>query len=191
MKIDIIGAVGSGKTTLAHKIAKEFHIPCYEQDNVVWMRTNKGDVRRPDDEIENMFIDILASENWIIEGSPRKLLKKRYKYSEYIIFLDTNSLLRLYRILRRWIRQRFGREAYNTKPTLKFLWMNIKWHFEFNNEKKLLMAELLQFGERYKRFTNGRDAMDFCSMVYSVPLNTDLITLDHYPSIEITKEDLL
>ncbi|WP_238917494.1 DNA topology modulation protein FlaR [Clostridium sp. YIM B02555] len=166
MKIDIIGAVGSGKTTLAHKIAKEFHIPCYEQDNVVWIRTSKGDVRRTDDEIEKFFFDILESENWIIEGSPRKLLKKRYEYSEYIIFLDTNSLLRLYRILRRWVRQRFGREAYNTKPTLKFLWMNIKWHFEFNNEKKLLMTELLQCGERYKRFTNGREVMDFCSSTY-------------------------
>lgn len=86
MKIDIIGAVGSGKTTLAHKIAKEFHIPCYEQDNVVWIRTSKGDVRRTDDEIEKIFFDILESENWIIEGSPRKLLKKRYEYSEYIIF---------------------------------------------------------------------------------------------------------
>ena len=28
-------------------------------------------------------------------------------------------------------------------------------------------------------------------MVYSVPLNTDLTTLEHYPSIEITKNDLL
>lgn len=27
-------------------------------------------------------------------------------------------------------------------------------------------------------------------MVYSVPLNTDLTILDHYPSIAITKEDL-
>lgn len=27
-------------------------------------------------------------------------------------------------------------------------------------------------------------------MVYSVPLDTDLTTLDHYPSIAITKEDL-
>lgn len=166
LKIDIIGAVGSGKTTLAHRIAEKFNIPCYEQDNIVWMRTSKGDVRRPDDEIENMFMNILTSDNWVIEGSPRKLLKKRYEYSEYIIFLDTNSLLRLYRILRRWIRQRIGKESYNTKPTLRFLWMNIKWHFEFNNKKKILMLELLQCGVRYKRFTNGRDAIDFCYSTY-------------------------
>lgn len=28
-------------------------------------------------------------------------------------------------------------------------------------------------------------------MVYSVPMDTDLTTLDHFPSIEITKEDLI
>lgn len=28
-------------------------------------------------------------------------------------------------------------------------------------------------------------------MVYSVPLDTDLTTLNHYPSIAITKEDLI
>ena len=34
---------------------------------------------------------------------------------------------------------------------------------------------------------------DECSrrnMVYSVPLDTDLMELSHYPSIEITREDL-
>ena len=31
---------------------------------------------------------------------------------------------------------------------------------------------------------------DHYYMVYSVPLNTDLTKLTHYPSIEITKEDL-
>ncbi|MPQ32187.1 hypothetical protein E4V42_12180 [Clostridium estertheticum] len=37
MKIDIIGAVGSGNTTLSSRIAKEFHINCYQQDNIVLM----------------------------------------------------------------------------------------------------------------------------------------------------------
>ncbi len=168
MKIDIIGAVGSGKTTLSRRIAEEFHIPCYEQDNIVWMRTRDGDVRRPDKERERMFRDIVTSKNWVMEGSPRKYLKKRYEYCDYIIFLDTNSFIRLYRILTRWIRQRTGKESYNTKPTLKFLWMNIKWHHEFNNDRKQLISELLQCGLRYKRFKNANGAIDFCYNTYEV-----------------------
>jgi adenylate kinase family enzyme len=168
MKIDIIGAVGSGKTTLAHRIAEKYHIPCYEQDNIVWMRTSKGDIRRPDDEREELFMDILTSEDWVIEGSPRKTLKKRYEYSDYIVFLDTNSSIRLYRIFRRWIRQRIGKELYNTKPTLKFLWMNIKWHFEFNNDREKLILELLKYGVRYRRFNNANEVMGFCHNTYKI-----------------------
>jgi adenylate kinase family enzyme len=168
VKIDIIGAVGSGKTTLSHKIAEKFNIPCYEQDNIVWMRTNEGDIMRPDEERERMFMNILTSENWVMEGSPRKLLKKRYEYCEYIIFLDTNSFVRLYRILKRWIRQITGKESYNTKPTLKFLWWNIKWHNEFNNNRKQLITELLQCGARYKRVKNARDAINFCYNTYKI-----------------------
>lgn len=168
MKIDIIGAVGSGKTMLSHRITEEFQIPCYEQDNVVWMRTIDGDVRRTAEEIERIFMDILTSKNWVMEGSPRKLLKKRYEYCDYIIFLDTNSFIRLYRILRRWIRQRIGKESYNTKPTLKFLWMNIKWHHEFNKDRKQLLSEVLQCGSRYKRFKNANSAMNFCYNTYGI-----------------------
>ncbi|MBS6452616.1 hypothetical protein [Eshraghiella crossota] len=46
LKIDIVGSVASGKTTLSRKISKEFNIPHYEKDNVVWKRTPSGDVKR-------------------------------------------------------------------------------------------------------------------------------------------------
>ena len=36
MKIDIIGSVASGKTTLAKRISKQYNIPYYEKDNIVW-----------------------------------------------------------------------------------------------------------------------------------------------------------
>lgn len=85
------------------------------------MRTKDGDLKRIDKERERMFMDIVTSKNWVMEGSPRKYLKKRYEFCDYIIFLDTNSFIRLFRILRRWIRQKIGKELYNTKPTLKFL----------------------------------------------------------------------
>jgi hypothetical protein len=45
--------------------------------------------------------------------------------------------------------------------------------------------------EKMKELINNKENSDKYYMVYSVPLNTDLTTFDHYPSIEITKEDLL
>ena len=50
MKIDIIGSVASGKTTLAKRISKKYRVPYYEKDNIVWKRTANGDVERSQEE---------------------------------------------------------------------------------------------------------------------------------------------
>ena len=45
MKLDIIGSVASGKTTLARELSEAYHVPFYEKDNIVWKRTTSGDKR--------------------------------------------------------------------------------------------------------------------------------------------------
>lgn len=72
MKIDIIGSVASGKTTLAKRISKKYGIPYYEKDNIVWKRTLNGDVKRNPEERDKYFYDIICENNWIVEGAPRK-----------------------------------------------------------------------------------------------------------------------
>lgn len=49
-KIHIIGSVASGKTTLAKDLSMKLQIPYYELDNVVWKRSDRGDVRRSEEE---------------------------------------------------------------------------------------------------------------------------------------------
>lgn len=60
LKIDIVGSVASGKTTLARKISKEFNIPHYEKDNVVWKRTPSGDVKRIPQERDCILMTLSA-----------------------------------------------------------------------------------------------------------------------------------
>lgn len=50
---------------------------------------------------------------------------------------------------------------YNSKTTLKFLWQNIKWVFEFNKIKKNLLYELENYGEKVKKFRHSKDAYGF------------------------------
>ena len=45
MKILIVGTVGTGKTTLARKLSKEYNIKYYEIDSIVLDRINKNDLR--------------------------------------------------------------------------------------------------------------------------------------------------
>ena len=155
MKIDIIGSVASGKTTLAKRISRKYGIPYYEKDNIVWKRTLNGDVKRNPEERDKYFYDIINENNWIVEGSPRKILKESFGCCDYIIVLDEYTIIRMIRVFKRWINQRSGRESYNSKPTWNFLWCNIKWVLEFNQMKRGLLQELSIFGEKVKIFKHS------------------------------------
>ena len=88
MKLDIIGSVASGKTTLAKSLSETYHVPFYQKDNIVWERTLKGDIKREDKARDQLFQGIINSEDWIVEGSPRKLLRESFEKCDYIILLD-------------------------------------------------------------------------------------------------------
>ncbi|SEW31235.1 P-loop NTPase family protein [[Clostridium] fimetarium] len=166
MKIDIIGSVASGKTTLAATISKTYKVPFYEKDNIVWVRTNQGDVRRPEDQRNNLFQSIIGADDWIVEGSPRKILNQSFDVCDYIILLDINILVRLKRVFIRWVRQRVGVELYNSEPTIKSLKYNIKWVFEFNNDREEILDRLSSYDDKFKVFRNSKDAEKFIIQVY-------------------------
>ena len=132
MKLDIIGSVASGKSTLARELSEKYQIPFYEKDNIVWRRTPDGDEKRTSEERDRIFKEIIEGSNWIVEGTPRKCLNESFAYSDYIILLDVNTCTRLFRVLRRWFRQRTGKEKYNSKPTLRFLYYNIIFFIKRN-----------------------------------------------------------
>lgn len=96
MKLDIIGSVASGKTTLARKISEKYDVPYYEKDNIVWERTPNGDKQRSPEERDRIFREIIEGENWIVEGSPRKNLRESFLHCDYIIMLDINTCKRLW-----------------------------------------------------------------------------------------------
>lgn len=166
MKLDIIGSVASGKTTLARELSEIYNIPFYQKDNIVWERTPEGDKKRSDKDRDELFQEIINGDNWIVEGSPRKLLRESFGKCDYIILLDVPLCKRLVRIIKRWLRQRAGKEEYNSKPTFKFLWYNIKWVFEYDRDRKEIIGYLSEHGSKYKRFTTSGDAKDFIRIEY-------------------------
>lgn len=113
-----------------------------------------------------MFQQIIASDNWIVEGSPRKNLRESFELCEYIIVIDERTIIRLVRVFKRWILQRAGKEKYNSKPTLTFLLYNIKWVFEFNGIKSSLFDELSSYGEKCRIFKHSKDALLFIENTY-------------------------
>ena len=133
-KIYIIGAVGTGKTTLARKMSKQCNIPMYELDKVVWDDDN-GNVKRSDEDVQKLFEEILNKESWIIEDVGRKKFIEGIKRADIVYYIDLPAIVVYTRCLKRWIKQKIGKETYNYKPTLKGLMQMIKWaHSDIQNK---------------------------------------------------------
>lgn len=167
MKIEIIGSVASGKTTLARNLSLKCQAPFYEKDNIVWERTSNGDRKRSAAERDRIFREIIERDHWIVEGSPRKNLRESLEHCDYIILLDVKTHIRLFRAFKRWIRQRRGLEKYNSKPTLLFLFYNLKWIFEYNSLRKELIRSLSVYGDKFKIFDSSEKVLEFIDKISS------------------------
>ena len=125
-KIYIIGAVGSGKTTLAKKLSSRLDIKMYELDKIVWDDDN-GNVKRSDQDILKLFYEIIEKNTWIIEDVGRKKFIDGIINADIVYYLDLNPLTIYKRCIIRWIKQKIGVEKYNYKPTIKGLFEMLKW----------------------------------------------------------------
>jgi adenylate kinase family enzyme len=136
-KIHIIGSVGSGKTTLAKELSLLLNLPYYELDNVVWKRYKTGDIRRTEEERDKYLTSIINSESWIIEGVHNEdWVSGCFHNAQLIIFLDTKYSTRIYRIIKRFVFQKFGIEKSNYTPTTKIFFKMFKWNRYFEQVGK-------------------------------------------------------
>ncbi len=142
-KIHITGSVGSGKTTLAKKLSIELGIPYYEIDNIIFERHLSGDVRRSDKEIVNILDEIVTGDAWILEGTcTKKWIVRSFAAADCIILLDIPYLVRLKRIIFRYLKQIVKLESANYQPTFSMLIQMFKWNHKFNSVNKIDFYQL-------------------------------------------------
>lgn len=134
MKYLIIGTVGTGKTTLAKALSKQYHIPYWEIDSIVHDDEQNG--RKRSLEEQNKIIEkIDRNESWILEGVLRKNLYYLLEKADKIIYLDVPRKERNRRILIRFCKQKLGKEKANYQPSFKMLKQMWKWSNEFEKQK--------------------------------------------------------
>ena len=117
-KIYIIGPVGSGKTTFATKLSEKYNIDYYELDKIAWDDDN-GHIKRTDEEAQKIFNSIMNKDSWIIEDVGRSKFKTGRDKADIIYYIKLLRLKSYYRVSKRWLKQRLGKERYNHPPTLK------------------------------------------------------------------------
>lgn len=138
MKLLIFGSVGSGKSTLARQLSEKYNIPCFEGDSICHGFEGEERRKRSDEEQQEIIRRIdRENENWIVEGVYRESQKSLWDLAEKILFLDTPLSIRYFRIIRRFIRQKLGREACNYKPTFKIFKYMFKWTKDFEANRPM------------------------------------------------------
>ena len=143
-KIRIVGSVGSGKTTLARKIALQKGIDMYSLDDVVWSRTSEGDIRNSDEQRDAVLIDILHQPKWIIEGSHLGWSMKTFEEADQIIFLHPSLPIRIYRISYRFLKQKRGFEEASYTPTWRMYGQMFKWTYQYETIYKKRVRDIIK-----------------------------------------------
>lgn len=147
MKILIVGTVGTGKTTLAKKLSKQYGIEYWEIDSIVHDNNNNGK-KRSLEEQDEIIKEIDKNKDWILEGVLRKNLYYLLEKAERIIYLDVSKIKRDIRIVKRFIKQNLKLEAANYKPDLKMLKSMFRWSNEFEVNKLNFEKELEKYREK-------------------------------------------
>lgn len=148
MKIRIIGACGSGKSTVARRLSTAYGIPCYELDNLVWDRSETGK-KYPQEIRDASLCRILQAKDWIIEGVYTKWARESFRDADLIIILEPHVLIRDYRIIRRFIRSRTGIEPWNyTQSFSNLLKMIVQWNHGYQR-KEILEITKAYSGKRH------------------------------------------
>ena len=101
-RITIIGATGTGKSTLARQLGSLLDVPVYHLDALYW---RPGWVATPAGEWDATLSRIVASDRWIVDGNFTESLQRRLDEADTTVFLDLPRRISLGAVVRRRIEQ--------------------------------------------------------------------------------------
>lgn len=110
-RVAIVGATGSGKTTLAEKVACQLDIPHTEVDSIYW-----GPNWTPIsiDHFRERIDRVTRQDRWVLDGNYSKVRDLVWARADTLVWLDYPFLLVFTRLLKRSIpRALLQRELWN------------------------------------------------------------------------------
>ena len=105
-KIAVFGLPGTGKTTLALRLASLLDVPCHDLDRVLFTR----DGALPLDEFRARAAALTETGAWVVDGNYSKLADVTWHRADAVIWLDYPLPLIVSRVTRRNLRRLAGRE---------------------------------------------------------------------------------
>lgn len=165
MKAYIVGSVASGKTTVARKMSDIIGIPCTHLDGIVHIKdeSNKvwGNYRRTDEEIIQLFTELIKEPNWIIEDAGRKCFSKGMDAADLIIHLKPSRFIRKRRVITRYIKQKIGYEDSLYTPSIRMIKFMFKAIEKYETGKDDLEIRLNQYAYKTVTLKNNKEIKSF------------------------------
>ena len=137
-RVLIDGVTGSGKTTLARKVAERTGLPFHSVDDLTW---EPGWREVPAEEQRRRIAAICADERWIIDSGYSKWVDLVLARTDLIVALDYPRWLSLARLGRRTLARSLDRRPICNGNTESFRQMLsgdsiIRWHFRSFSRKR-------------------------------------------------------
>jgi len=163
-RVVVLGSSGAGKSTLATKLGEITGLQVIHLDRLFW---NPGWVQTPKDEMSIKVQEAASGESWIIDGNYLGSFDIREERADTIIFIDFNRYLCLYRICKRYAKNR-GKTRYDLGEDCpdKLDWPFIKWVWGYpKHTRKAIMDIITQSRKTVIHLKSRRDVAGFIEVV--------------------------
>lgn len=166
MKLFIIGAAGSGKTTLAKRIGLNLGMEITNLDDLFWVNNGKNyGVKRPAPERDALLESVLARESWIIEGAYVEWPRQGIEEADIILYLDIGLRELRKRIIMRFIRRKLGKDRENKIGNLRSLTDLLAWNRKQIVKISACIGRLHAEGRNLRIVRNEKDAESFIAEI--------------------------
>ncbi|HVT90620.1 MAG TPA: hypothetical protein VHD56_17325 [Tepidisphaeraceae bacterium] len=133
-RIHIIGSTGSGKTHIAGILSRKLSIPAFDLDDLFWDRTSPTYGVRAAENVRSLkLMEIVARDEWIIEGVYHQWVGASFDRAEIIVALVPSAWLRDFRIIRRFINRKLGLIP-SKRESLHDLWQLLRWNHGYDHD---------------------------------------------------------
>jgi adenylate kinase family enzyme len=145
-RVSVVGAPGSGKTTLGRQLAAAMGVPFVELDSL-FHQAGWQDLSR--DEFRSRVTAATAAEAWVVDGNYEAVRDLVWERADTVLWLDLPRRVVMYRVVFRTIRRALTRQVLwngNREPLANFY----RWAPE-HNIIRWAWVKYPHYVERYSR----------------------------------------
>ena len=148
-RVLVIGTGGSGKTTVARRLAERTGLPLIHLDALYWRPDWQP---TPAEEWRATVQHLVGGDAWIIDGNYGGTLDLRVEACDTVVFLDLPRVVCLWRVLKRQARH-IGRARPELNPGCpeRLSWEFLVWIWTYRSRRRGAILNRLAALDKRKR----------------------------------------